>query len=104
MVIAGGNKKKRPLKGQVAKITKIVGKSGDRVILEGLNAFVRHTKAKSASEASGKLPVQLSVHISNVMYYSENAKRPVRLSRKLRDDGMRIRGYRDPVSKEFVEV
>ncbi len=104
MVIAGGNKKKRPLKGQVAKITRFVGSAGDRVILEGLNSFVRHTKAKSASQESGRFPVQLSVHISNVMYYSDSAKRPVRLAKKVRSDGVRVRGYKDPVSKDFVEV
>jgi large subunit ribosomal protein L24 len=104
MVIAGGNKTKRPIKGQVSKIKAIVGDRGDRVILEGLNLFVRHKRATTPGEQGGKISVEKSVHISNVMYYVEALKRPVRLAKEVAKDGKRVRGYRDPQTDKFVQL
>jgi large subunit ribosomal protein L24 len=104
MVIAGGNKHKRVLKGQVAKIKQIVGAKGDRVVLEGLNLFVKHKKATAPGEEGGKIQVERSVHISNVMYYVEKLKRPVRLIKSVLTDGKRVRGYKDPSTKQFVQL
>jgi large subunit ribosomal protein L24 len=105
MVISGGNKNKRPLKGQVAKIKAIVGDNGQRVLLEGLNVFVKHQKATTPGQSGGKIQVEQSVHISNVMYYVEELKRPVRLSYSVSGDGKtRVRGYKDPKTKKFVEI
>lgn len=104
MVIAGGNKAKRQLKGQVSQIKAIVGDRGERVILDGLNVFVRHKRAQAPGQESGKIKVEKSVHISNVMYYVEKIKRPVRLIKEVAPDGKRIRGYRDPESKKFVRL
>lgn len=104
MVIAGGNKHKRAIKGQVAKIKAIVGAKSDRVILEGLNVFVRNKRAQGPGQESGKVQVEKSVHISNVMFYAEKLKRPVRLVKSVSADGKRVRGYKDPTSKKFVEL
>jgi large subunit ribosomal protein L24 len=104
MVIAGGNKNKRPLKGQVSKIKSIAGARGERVILDGLNVFIRHKRAQSPGEESGKVSVEKSVHISNVMYYVEKLKRPVRLVKDVAADGKRVRGYRDPETNKFVQL
>jgi len=104
MVIAGGNKTKRPIKGQVSKIKAIVGDKGDRVILEGLNMFVRHKRATTPGEQGGKISIEKSVHISNVMYYVESLKRPVRLAKEVAKDGKRVRGYRDPKTDKFVQL
>jgi large subunit ribosomal protein L24 len=104
MVISGGNKKKRPLKGQVAKIRSIVGARGDRVVLEGLNTYVRNRRPTSPTDSGGKVTLEKSVHISNVMYYAEKAQRPVRLVKKVLEDGSRIRGFKDPVTNEFIHI
>ncbi len=104
MVIAGGNKHKRALKGQVAKIKAIVGAKGDRVVLEGLNVFTRNKRATRPGEEGGKVQVEKSVHISNVMYYVEKLKKPVRLGKSVSADGKRVRGYKDPSSKKFVAL
>jgi large subunit ribosomal protein L24 len=103
IVIAGGNKKKRPLKGQVAKI---VGFSagGERVLLDGLNLFVRHQKASGPDKPAGKTTKAQGVHISNVMYYVEKSKTAVRLCHKVLGDGKKVRGYKDPESGEFVQI
>lgn len=104
MVIAGGNKNKRPLKGQVAKIKAIVGDKNDRVVLEGLNLYTKHKKAVAPGEESGKIQVERPMHISNVMYYVEKLKKPVRLVKSTLADGKRVRGYKDPLSKKFVQI
>ena len=104
MVIAGGNKTKRPIKGQVSKIKAIVGDRGDRVILDGLNIFVRHKRASAPGEQGGKTSVEKSVHISNVMYYVESLKRPVRLVKTVSADGKRVRGYNDPKTDKLVQL
>ena len=104
MVIAGGNKNKRALKGQVAKIKAIVGDRNDRVVLEGLNLFTKHKKAAAPGQEGGKIQVERPMHISNVMYYAEKLKRPVRLVKSTLADGKRVRGYKDPTSKKFVQI
>jgi ribosomal protein L24 len=44
------------------------------------------------------------MHISNVMYYVEKLKRPVRLVKSVTADGKRVRGYKDPTTKNFVQL
>jgi large subunit ribosomal protein L24 len=44
------------------------------------------------------------IHVSNVMFYVEKIKRPVRLRYKLLEEGKKVRGYLDPTSKTFVQV
>lgn len=104
MVVAGGNKHKRPLKGQVSKIKAIVGDKADRVILDGLNLYVRHKRAQGPGQEGGKVQVEQPVHISNVMYYVEKLKKPVRLVSGLSAEGKKVRGYTDPKTKKFVEL
>jgi large subunit ribosomal protein L24 len=104
MVISGGNKNKRALKGQVAKIKAIVGEKNDRVVLEGLNLYTKHKKALAPGQEGGKIQVERPVHISNVMYYVEKIKKPVRLVKSLSTDGKRVRGYKDPSTKKFVQI
>ena len=104
MVIAGGNKNKRAIKGQVAKIKAIVGDRNDRVVLEGLNLYTKHKKALAPGQESGKVHVERPLPISNVMYYVEKIKRPVRLVKSQLADGKRVRGYKDPSTKKFVQI
>lgn len=104
MVIAGGNKKKnRVLKGQTGKILKFLP-STNRVIVEGLNKVTRHKRAMTATDSAGKIEKDGSVHISNVMYYSEELKRPVRVKSKTLGDGRKVRGYLNPKTKEFEQI
>ncbi|MCO6431812.1 MAG: 50S ribosomal protein L24 [Deltaproteobacteria bacterium] len=104
MVISGGNGDKRPLVGQTGKVTAIVGKNKDRVIVEGLNMVTRHQRQTSPEKPGGKMKKEASIHISNVMYYAEKLKKPVRLRHSVLADGKKVRGYVDPESKQFVQV
>lgn len=104
MVIAGGHEKKRPNKGKIGKILRFVGEDRDRVVVEGLNFGARHRKATKVGEQGGKVPFEMPIHVSNVMYYVEKAKKPVRLCSKTLADGTKVRGYKDPQTKEFVQI
>lgn len=104
MVIAGGNKETRPNKGKVGKILRFVGKERTRVIVEGINLITRHERAKGPNSPAGKVQREGSIHISNVMYYVEKIKRPVRIKHKVLADGKKVRGYISPESKEFVQI
>ena len=102
MVIAGGNKKKNPLVSQVGKIMGFRGL--DRVIVEGLNHRVTVVRPSAGTGRAQLARREAPIHISNVMYYVDELKRPVRLKAQTRVDGTKVRGYSDPVSKEFIEV
>lgn len=104
MVIAGGNKKKRPTQGKSGKILAFGGKRNDRVLVEGLNIIKRHQRATTPGQVAGIIEKEASIHLSNVMFYSEKAQRPVRLKQRLLEDGRKVRGYTDRSSGEFVQI
>lgn len=104
MVIAGGNKNKRPIKGQVGKIKSFTGRKKDRVVIEGLNMITKHQKQTSPQSQSAKISLEGSMHISNVLYYVEKEKRPVRLKFNFLEDGTKVRGYVSKETNEFVQL
>lgn len=104
MVIAGGHKEKRPNKGQVGKIREFIGKKNDRVIVEGVNMVKRHQRQTAPGKPSGIIEKEAGIHISNVMYYVEKLKKPVRIRQSYLEDGTKVRGYLDPESKKFVQL
>ncbi len=104
MVIAGGNKKKgKVLKGQVGKILRILPKS-DRLVVEGVNYIKRHKRAMTSNDTAGIIQKEGSVHISNVMFYSQELNRPVRIKFKTLEDGRKVRGYTNPKTRAFEQI
>ena len=102
MIISGGNKKKRELIGKTGTIRRFVG--ADRVIIEGLNMVIRNKRASGPDNPGGRIEQEAPVHISNVMYFVEKLKRPVRIKYDRLSDGKKVRGYLDPESKKFVQI
>ena len=104
MVLCGGNKKSgKVLKNQIGKILRFLPKR-NRVIVEGLNIIKRHKKAMTSRDSAGIIDKEGSIHISNVMFYSEELKRPVRIKMKRLDDGRKVRGFMNPESKTFEQI
>lgn len=104
MVICGGNSVRgRVLSGKTGKIRRFLPKKG-RVIIEGVNMIKRHKKALNSNESSGIIEKEGSVHLSNVMYFSEELKRPVRLKFKTLEDGRKVRGFVNPGTKAFEQI
>jgi large subunit ribosomal protein L24 len=102
MVIAGGNSKKRMLKGQTGKVLRFVG--ADRVVVEGLNLMTHNQRATGPDKPAGQFKREAPMHVSNVMFYAEKIKRPVRLKHKTLADGKKVRGYIDSKTKQFEQV
>ena len=104
MVLAGGNKKKgKVLKSQTGKILRFAS-GRNRVVVEGLNMIKRHKRAMTSQDSAGIIDREGSVHISNVMYYSDEIKSPVRIVVKELEDGRKVRGFRHPETKEFEQI
>jgi len=104
MVIAGGNKKTRPNKGKVGKILRVAGKKRDRVVVEGVNLITKHQRAQGPGKPGGRVSMEGSIHVSNVLFYVEKLKRPVRLKVRVLADGKKVRGYMNPETKQFEQV
>ena len=103
MVVAGGNKKGEVLKGQTGKILK-VSKDSPRATVQGLNMIKKHKRATSTDDTSGVITKEGKIHLSNLMYYAEEIKKPVRLKFKKLEDGKKVRGFINPESKEFQQI
>ena len=104
MVISGGNKNKRPNIGKTGKILRFTGPQKDRAIVEGLNMITSYQKPKGPDKPGGKIVRESGIHVSNLMLYVEKLKRPVRVKAKVLADGSKVRGYKDPVSGDFVQL
>lgn len=102
IVIAGGNGTTRANKGKTGKVLKFMG--ANRVIVEGLNLMTKHQRAQGPDKPAGKIQREASLHVSNVMFYVEKLKRPVRLKSKILADGKKVRGYLNPETKAFEEI
>lgn len=104
MVIAGGNKKTRAIKGQTGKILNFVGTDRQKALVEGLNLITRHQRAKTVGEKSGKVVKEAPIHVSRLMYFADKINKPVRLCTSKLADGTKVRGYKDAQSKNFVQI
>ncbi|MGE3163358.1 MAG: 50S ribosomal protein L24 [Planctomycetota bacterium] len=79
-VIAGDDKGKR---GKVLR----VDVSAQHVVVQGINLVYRHMRRSQKYPQGGRIQKEAPVHISNVMLFSEDEGRPVRL--RVRAEGDR---------------
>lgn len=71
-VIAGKDKGKR------GRVTRILSGS-QRVVVDGLNKVVRHTRPNQRNSEGGRLSKEAPLHISNVMPIDSASGRPTRV-------------------------
>lgn len=91
VVIAGKEK------GKVGKVTHTIPKD-NRVIVEGVNMIIRHTKPRAMGAEGGRIESFGSIHASNVMLYDSKAESGTRVSYQIKD-GKKVR-----VSKKSGEI
>jgi len=84
MVISGKDK------GKMGKVLKIFPKN-DRAIVEKVNIIKRHTRAGTGNSRGGILEKEGPLHISNLMLICSKCTDPVRVGRKVLEDGRRVR-------------
>lgn len=82
-VIAGRDK------GKVGKINAILKKKG-RALVEGVNIVKRHTKPGPGT-SGGILEKESSIHLSNLMLICPKCTDPVRIEKKVLEDGNKVR-------------
>ena len=104
VVIAGGNGKKRPIKGKIGRIKAFVGQRHERVVVEGVNIRTYHKKQTAPGKPYGRIEQEAPIHISNIRFYVEKIKKAVRLQHRLLEDGKKVRGYINSEDGEFVQV
>ena len=76
-------------KGTVGTVLAAYPKAG-KVIVEGANIVTRHTKARSANDAGGRIERPAAMYASKVMLYCDTCKKGVRIKKNV-VDGKRVR-------------
>ncbi len=84
MVIAGKEK------GKSGRILKLLPKK-NRVIVEKVNLIKRHTKPTRQMPQGGVLEKEGSIHVSNVMIICHRCNVPVRIGKRIMEDGSKVR-------------
>lgn len=84
-------------KGKTGTVVKI---DSDKVIVKGLNMLTHYIKRDQQKGVEGALKkVEAPIHISNLAYYDEKDKKPVKIGFKVLPEGKKIR-YNKRTKKE----
>jgi large subunit ribosomal protein L24 len=81
-VIAGDDK------GAEGRVLMVLPKE-NRVIVEGVNVIIKHSKPSAAHPQGGRIEQEAPIHISNVMLLVNNT--PTRVGRKRDENGKLVR-------------
>jgi len=84
MVITGRDR------GKTGKVLRVLPER-DRVTVERLNMVKRHTKSRGPQTASGIVEKEAPIHRSNVMIMCDKCNAPVRMGKRLLEDGRSVR-------------
>lgn len=84
MVIAGKER------GKTGKVLKVLPNKG-RALIERVNLVKRHTRPRGPQAPGGILEKEASIHISNLMLMCDRCNAPVRVGKKILEDGEKVR-------------
>ncbi|MEO8752473.1 MAG: 50S ribosomal protein L24 [Casimicrobiaceae bacterium] len=87
MVIAGRER------GKTGKVMRILPVK-DRALVERLNMVKRHQKPRGPQGASGIIEKEAPLHLSNLMMLCDKCNAPVRMGKRLLEDGRSVRTCR----------
>jgi large subunit ribosomal protein L24 len=76
-------------KGKTGKVLRIVQKK-DRLIVEKINMIKKHVKPSQKAKG-GIMERENPIHVSNVMIYCEKCSKPVRVGKKVLENGKKVR-------------
>ncbi len=93
VVISGESKSYTSDKTETHKVLRAMP-SENKVIVEGINMIIRHTKPKKMGEAGGRIEKEAPIDASNVMLYCPNCKKGVRVTYEM-VDGKKTRLCKD---------
>jgi large subunit ribosomal protein L24 len=84
MVIAGREK------GKSGRILKVFPRK-NRALIEKVNFIKRHTRPSGQTRQGGIVEKEAPIHVSNVMVICEKCNLPIRVGKKILDDGRKVR-------------
>jgi large subunit ribosomal protein L24 len=84
MVISG---RERGKQGQVRQVLR----DENRVIVQGVNMVKRHSRERTRGTPAGIIEKEAPLHMSKVKLVCQACSRPVRVSFRLRADGVKVR-------------
>lgn len=77
-------------KGKTGKVLRVL-QDRQRIVLEKLNIVKRHVRPSPQMRQGGIIEKEASIHISNVMPFCNNCKKPVRIRHALDKKGSKFR-------------
>jgi len=77
-------------RGKTGKVSRVAPDHG-HIYVERLNMVKRHQKSKGAQQSGGIVEKEAPIPISNVRYLCGKCNEPVRVGRKVLDDGRLVR-------------
>jgi large subunit ribosomal protein L24 len=77
-------------KGKTGKVIKIL-RGENKAIVERLNMIKRHARPSQKNPGGGIIEKEAGIHVSNLMLYCPECKRPSRVGRKRLAGGERMR-------------
>jgi len=87
MVIAGRER------GKTGKVLRVLS-SKERALIERLNLVKRHQKPRGPQTPSGIVEKEAPIHLSNIMIMCDKCNAPVRMGKRLLEDGRSVRTCR----------
>jgi large subunit ribosomal protein L24 len=84
MVIAGKEK------GKSGRILKVFPRK-NRALIEKVNFIKKHTRPSGQTRQGGIVEREAPIHVSNVMVICEKCNLPIRVGKKILDDGKKVR-------------
>ena len=84
MVIAGKEK------GKSGSILKVFPRK-NRALIEKVNFIKKHTRPSGQTRQGGIVEREAPIHVSNVMVICEKCNLPIRVGKKILDDGKKVR-------------
>ena len=84
MVIAGKER------GKTGKVLRVLPSKG-RALIERVNLVKRHTRPRGPQVPGGILEKEASIHISNLMLMCDKCNAPVRVGKKILENGEKVR-------------
>jgi len=76
--------------GKTGKVLKVITKK-NRIIIEKVNIIKRHAKPGSQNKQGGIIEKEGSIHITNVMLVCNKCNLPIRVKKKVLEDGKKVR-------------
>jgi large subunit ribosomal protein L24 len=84
MVIAGRER------GKTGKVLRVIPEK-QRALVERMNLVKRHTKARGATSPHGIVEKEAPIHLSNLMIMCDRCNAPVRMGKRILEDGRSVR-------------